>query len=441
MAENKNRLFIAQSIKIEGKDGHQNDLLNRKPYGEKLLNILEFSPGELVIALNGRWGDGKTTFVQMWQKLLDIRGIPNIYIDAFANDYLEDAFLVFSRAIIEYANKKIGEDQIKNLKEVTKNVGKFLMPLATKTLTTMLGLGSFSGDISELIKKLIGEKIDPQDEEKKEFEAFKQELTDLPGKLNKSKDGEDTDSKPLIIIVDELDRCKPTFAIQMLEKIKHLFAVKNVVFVLVMNKEQLEESIKCVYGQGIDATMYLQKFIHLETQLPKQLWDYFVSISDVHKFIGQFVTTGKDISGVPIHEIYSEFLIPLNLTLRQLERVFIYYNLLKPEHTDIFDLSLMLFFATIKVVKPQLFDKFLRQEIPKYSELAKELNFPQKTSNFYLMIWIYAFFLPDDGNDIVSELQKKNPESYKIFKNCKMNVENLRDIKTYLANFARRLNI
>ena len=67
----------------------------------------------------------------------------------------------------------------------------------------------------------------------------------------------------MVIFVDELDRCKPTFAVHFVERIKHFFAVDHLVFVLVMNKEQLERSIQACYGNGVNGGAYLQKFISI----------------------------------------------------------------------------------------------------------------------------------------------------------------------------------
>ncbi|WP_292455784.1 P-loop NTPase fold protein [Methylibium sp.] len=57
----------------------------------------------------------------------------------------------------------------------------------------------------------------------------------------------------LIVFIDELDRCRPTFAIELLERIKHLFDVPNIVFVLSIDKSQVEVSTSSVYGVGINA--------------------------------------------------------------------------------------------------------------------------------------------------------------------------------------------
>jgi hypothetical protein len=72
----------------------------------------------------------------------------------------------------------------------------------------------------------------------------------------------------LVFFVDELDRCRPTFSIELLERIKHLFDIPNILFVLSLDKPQLEASIMAVYGQGINSTEYLRRFIDLEYLIP-----------------------------------------------------------------------------------------------------------------------------------------------------------------------------
>jgi hypothetical protein len=117
---------------------------------------------------------------------------------------------------------------------------------------------------SDFIGKLIEDRIASYKEEVKSIDSFKNILKDLASEISQNS------NKPLIVIVDELDRCKPTFAVTLVEKIKHLF----IVFVLVMHKAQLEESIRCVCGQNIDARTYLQKFLTIECILQKNLEMY-----------------------------------------------------------------------------------------------------------------------------------------------------------------------
>ena len=80
--------------------------------------------------------------------------------------------------------------------------------------------------------------------------------------------GEGEPQRPLVFFIDELDRCRPSFAIELLERVKHLFDVKNIVFVLSIDKKQLEAITAAVYGERIDALEYLRRFIDLDFYLP-----------------------------------------------------------------------------------------------------------------------------------------------------------------------------
>ncbi|WP_421295629.1 KAP family P-loop NTPase fold protein [Aeromonas sp. 604534] len=67
---------------------------------------------------------------------------------------------------------------------------------------------------------------------------------------------------PAFILIDELDRCRPSYAVEMLETIKHIFDIPGVVFVLATDTEQLQHAIKVIYGDGFDAESYLGRFFH-----------------------------------------------------------------------------------------------------------------------------------------------------------------------------------
>ncbi|MFX2103355.1 P-loop NTPase fold protein, partial [Acinetobacter baumannii] len=98
--------------------------------------------------------------------------------------------------------------------------------------------------------------VDNYENEKKSLEYFKSQLAEITKDLE----------KPLVFIVDELDRCKPEFAIRLIERIKHFFDIPKVVFILAVNKKQLEESINSFYG-FTSSSKYLEKFIDITVLL------------------------------------------------------------------------------------------------------------------------------------------------------------------------------
>ena len=98
-------------------------------------------------------------------------------------------------------------------------------------------------------------------QQKETVSRFRTALEKLPTLL--ARPAEDEKQKALIFIIDELDRCKPLFALALLERIKHFMSVPNVHFVLGIHLRQLEASVRYAYGSEIDAGAYLQKFINL----------------------------------------------------------------------------------------------------------------------------------------------------------------------------------
>ena len=277
--------IVTPPLNIQNDEGFTRDILDRKGFADGLLNLVSRSSDELVISLDGKWGEGKTTFVRMWQGLLSENNIPNIYIDAFANDYVDDAFISIASSITTYASENISKDKEETLKEFkgkAKKVGVQLLSWSAKIGVKAATLGAIKdSDIDELkdiskdlakgtsdvIGNFVEERLTSHAKNIEVIESFKSILSKIPSEISNG------ENKPLVIIIDELDRCKPTYAVEVIEKVKHLFSVQKVVFVLVMHRNQLEEAVKSVYGQNIDAHTYLQKFINIETSLPKRNGD------------------------------------------------------------------------------------------------------------------------------------------------------------------------
>lgn len=376
-----------QSIEITDGFKSELDLFKRKPFGESLTRLVTRSQGDLVIALDGRWGEGKSTFIKMWQGHLTEAGVPSIYIDAFENDYSDDAFISIASAITSYVEAN-GDTAAKTsaFKESAKKVGVQLLSWGAKVAIKAATLGALEkadleslteiGDdvatsASDAVSELIKDRLSAHAKQAAVISTFKSELSLIPSKLKGNVSGR------LVIVIDELDRCKPTFSVEVLEKIKHFFSVPNIVFVLVMNKEQLEESIRSVYGANIDAHTYLQKFINIETTLPKRaiyrgdndLNIYSMRLLELHAFEHWG-------DGPIIIQCISPLAAHFNLSLRQLEKTYtnlaIIYSTSAKEHLRL--VPIITFIATLKVVKPNLFKKLSASQIA-YGELIQELGF------------------------------------------------------------------
>jgi len=262
----------------------EGDLWDRKRLGVQLTNYVDRLQCGAVLALDARWGEGKTWFVRNWQKHLETTEPHKhnvIYLDAFANDYLDDPFLVVTSEITNILSKdKSTKRKVKKLIDLSASVGSALLPSLPKVALTLglhlVGVGLLSGalqqgyenakdeidklsdEASDRIKESIQEKIAGHEAEKKTLSEFKKHLAETVAKLD----------KPLVFIIDELDRCRPDFAIRLIERIKHFFDIKNIVFVLVMDKAQFSKVV--CHNYGYDEALgeeYLDKFIDYSVEL------------------------------------------------------------------------------------------------------------------------------------------------------------------------------
>lgn len=273
--------WLKDSLK-EIKTPFDGDLWDRQPLADRLQDYVSRLNVGATIALDAEWGAGKSWFVRNWQAQLEQNKFDVVYLNAFNQDYIDDPFITIS---MEIANCiKDQQSDFEAIKEVIGNTYRAILPslpMLLWTLTTSLaGMGAFakevadivenvknSGELSEKAGELLNEKlkehlsaqVENYENEKQSLEYFKSELTRIT---------QDFD-KPLVFIVDELDRCKPEFAIRLIERIKHFFDIPNVVFVLAINKKQLEESINSFYG-FTSAANYLEKFIDFSIMLKNQ---------------------------------------------------------------------------------------------------------------------------------------------------------------------------
>ncbi|WP_374573585.1 P-loop NTPase fold protein [Acinetobacter sp.] len=261
----------------------EGDLWDRKRLGIQLTNYVDRLQCGAVLALDARWGEGKTWFVRHWQKHLEDESHNVIYLDAFANDYLEDPFLVISSEIASKLDKTADKRLVHKFKKAAAVMQQGLLTLAPTLIASMISCALTSGiiplikidsdsikdklddvidkvteNIGDKVTEAIQNKIDSYEEEKQSLFAFKNTLAQLAESLD----------KPLVFIIDELDRCRPDFAIRLIERIKHFFDIKNIVFVLVMDKTQFSKVV--CHNYGYDAKIgeeYLDKFIDYSVEL------------------------------------------------------------------------------------------------------------------------------------------------------------------------------
>jgi hypothetical protein len=274
--------FRNENLNIESSDPFANDALGRRPLVEFLEGLIQKSESSLVLAIDSPWGTGKTTLVKMLQAKLEIENFRCVYFNAWAVDYSNDPLmaLVSKVDLLGLGSSSDTKKRIKNLKSIATLVGKRGVIAAVKAST--FGALDLEKEIETVLSNGAGDaSSDLFDLSVKETEClakFREELEKVVTDLHV-----DGYPKNLVFFVDELDRCRPNFSIELLERIKHLFDVPNVIFVLSIDKTQLEASIASLYGKGINTKEYLRRFIDLELQVPQ-----FDSKNFVEHLLNQF---------------------------------------------------------------------------------------------------------------------------------------------------------
>lgn len=254
----------ADSPEIPKDDPFKNDELDREPVADFLTNMLATIEEPFVMSLTAPWGTGKTTFIEMWQQKLEDQDHPSLYFNAWDNDFVDDPLVAFVGEIDERISDQTGYDIPKRLKDLGTQLARRSIPVALRLASAGLiddkAVQAAAGDeIAEGAEDLF----DTYLQEKELVSDFRDELEEFADQITEEKEG------PLLFFIDELDRCRPDFALELLERIKHLFDVPGIVFILVVDPDQLRHSVKSLYGQGMDARGYLHRFVDLEYQLPE----------------------------------------------------------------------------------------------------------------------------------------------------------------------------
>ncbi|MBW1834014.1 MAG: hypothetical protein JRI62_04260 [Deltaproteobacteria bacterium] len=140
------------------------DIFSRKDFGERLANLVEQSHGNLVIALDAKWGEGKSTFIQMWRGYIEHKRenkIKSIYFDAFANDYQKDPFLALEAEIYELIKDKPNEKK-EEFKKKAGNAVKSMVRGAIKIGVRAVSGGVLDSSVVDFAEKDISKLLSDQ---------------------------------------------------------------------------------------------------------------------------------------------------------------------------------------------------------------------------------------------------------------------------------------
>ncbi len=253
------------------------DKFQRRKFADRLTTVISnfypFYKEAFVLGLNAKFGTGKTTFLKMWQNQLQEDNFTVIYINAWETDFDDEPLIPIISALLDGITTGKGLNELRavlrgTLGTVALAGNDFLEHISGINVNKILEeveTDLKDADIQELGKKLYKE----YSFKKKAYNSLRSELSAFIENIPK---------KPLVVFVDELDRVRPDYSVKFLEAIKHIFSIQGVCFVLAVDRDQIEASIRQLYGE-IDFENYYRRFVTREAQLPE------VSNLDLNPFI------------------------------------------------------------------------------------------------------------------------------------------------------------
>ena len=178
----------------------EKDIFNRAEFGTGLANLVASIEDPMVMALDGQWGSGKSTFIKMWAGLLRQKGYPVIYFDAFANDYIDDAFLAIAGEVVALSQRqqKAGTPALQKFLKKAAHAGRAILRSGAKigvkaaTLgaldaTDFVDLKSIADDIADEVSTKSDEYIEAlllrHGQERQSIEGFRMALSELASTL------------------------------------------------------------------------------------------------------------------------------------------------------------------------------------------------------------------------------------------------------------------
>ena len=253
-------------IEVPEDDPFKHDLLDRKESVEVLTHLVSSFDGPCVLAVDAAWGNGKTTFLKMWRQHLRNHEFPVVDFNAWETDFAGNPFLALSTELTEELQEFAGLDEKLSIaKEQAKEVMRRVVPGIIRAVTAgALNVDTLlENELGGALASIAENSVTEYKSAKRSIAKFRNTLQDIANTVSQSRS-----NRPLILMIDELDRCRPSYAVELLEIAKHLFSVNHLVFILAINRSELGHSIKALYGTDFDANGYLRRFVDIDFRLP-----------------------------------------------------------------------------------------------------------------------------------------------------------------------------
>ena len=321
------------------------DVLERERIARRLMAVVREQDAPFVMSIDGRWGTGKTFLLKRWAQDLQNQRFEAIYFNAWEDDFNDDPLLAIIGQLSEYFDEG-------PLREIARGVAGALGHVLVKRVT-----GASPDDLTP------DSLLNDYREGLRTKSAVKDRLEQLGEKVR------DDTGQPMVFIIDELDRCRPTFAIELLERVKHIFDVPNIVFVFGINRSELMKSLESVYGE-IDSGTYLRRFFDMEFILPdadpRRFCTHLLSqyrLPELFSRLGTSLGTSRSSEIEAIAESFPILLGKMGLSLRDIDYCCRLLSLAAMDLPARYPLQVRLFLVLValKVKQPALYRRFVER--------------------------------------------------------------------------------
>lgn len=283
-------------------DVWSDDLLGRRAEADMIADYVKSASERIhqdkanfsTLAIDAHYGEGKTFFLRKLTEHLRAEH-PIAFVDAWADDLVDEPLTALA-ATIEVALTDLLSQSPKvreNWNAAKRKAGRIAAITAKGLLKRGVGLLITAGAVEAASEVLSGASLDLKDALKDDLldvaDASRDQIFDgsqsrrpiLDGRIAEFKEGQKAVSEfkeslsalvksvagtskslPIIIVIDELDRCKPTYAIKLLEEIKHLLDVPGLFFIFGLHSDQLARAVSGVYGESFNGSDYLKRFVN-----------------------------------------------------------------------------------------------------------------------------------------------------------------------------------
>lgn len=455
-------LLKIPELNISEDDPFAEDILHRKESAEILTELITSSKNSsFVLAIDSPWGTGKTTFLKMWIAYLKTYKIPTLYFNAWQNDFSDDALVSLIGEIeANIESLTVEKSKIPYLKKHMNKVKKAGMYFLKKALPVGLNLATYGlidfnsitqDELGKLAQTIAFEQIERYKSSKTTILTFKKSLYDFAQEL-----GTDCDEnqKPLILFIDELDRCRPNYALEILEKAKHFFNIDNIIFVLAIDKTQIGHSLKSLYGAGMNVNGYLRRFIDLSYTLPKPDIDSFLKTLyrkfDFEEYFNERKKVSSEFSTDDewLLKVSSLVFSLFDFSLRAQEQCFSQVNLViksTPKNSYLFPIFLI-FLISLKNHKIDIYYDYVNGNIGAKEVIDYLYKLPKSIklmNNDKIASFIEAYLIVCDQTQNDELMKKYTKENNNKAKNIVRLVEHLRNkyYNNIIGNLSRKIDI